>query len=339
MMSSAAGTTTYGAMDDVELGKEVIVVEEVVDPLIELETRELTIQTVHSDPSKEKTLLDGVTCSFSPGTLSAVLGPSGAGKTSLFRALSGRLPASWTRAGGVWANGLLVYEDEFKEWGSVAPQDDILLKALTPRELLTYAALMRGASSLRVDFVLASLELEPCADTFTEKISGGQRRRVSLGLELVHAPSVLLADEPTSGLDARSARLVIEKLKSMATTSKTTAICTIHQPSRDIFETFDKIVVMAKGRICFVGHTQAAISYFNYSHLLKPRHEALLGINAAEAILECVGDDAAAAGDAWRNHTNIDNDDDDDESEKKKKSQQIVKHLIPKKILMIQIKE
>ena len=161
---------------------------------------------------------------------------------------------------------------------------------------------MRGASSLRVDFVVASLELEGCADILASKISGGQRRRTSLGLELVHAPSVLLADEPTSGLDARAARLVIEKLKAMATTSRTTAICTIHQPSRDIFETFDKIIVLAGGRVCFVGHTQAAVSYFNYSHLLKPKHEALLGINSAEAILECVGDDANASGDAWRDH-------------------------------------
>ena len=283
----------YGAMDDVVVEPESM--------SMELSARELTIKT-----DKEVTLLDNVTTTFRSGTLSAVMGPSGAGKTSLFRALSGRLPGHWTRSGGVRANGRVVREGEFKDWGSVAPSDDVLLTALTPRELLTYGALIRGVPSSRVDVVIANLELEDCADTFAAMISGGERRRTSLALELVHAPSVLLADEPTSGLDARAARLVVEKLKNIATTSRATVVCTIHQPSHDLFETFDNVVVMAKATVCFEGSPPAAITYFR-ANLLKPQHFGLA--NPAEAIIECIGDDPGPATDKWR-ETRSDDDDD-----------------------------
>lgn len=259
----------------------------VVEPQIILEACDLDCATDTGFP-----LLTNVRCAFHPGKIAAVLGPSGAGKTSLFNTLSQRLPDGWLRSGWVAANGRKLGKDEFMEWGSVAPQDDVLLAGLTPRELIQFAARLRGCW-MPVNEVLNSLELTGCADNMAKSLSGGQRRRTSLGLELVHGPSVLLCDEPTSGLDSRSARLVIEKLAAVARTTRTTVVATIHQPSSDLFSLFDTVVVLCGGKVAYAESSVYFKSYFEKQ--LRDHQKT----NPCDVVLDYVALNPNVAANAW----------------------------------------
>ena len=163
---------------------------------IELREHEVVVPTA----SGPKTLLDKVTCSLLPGEVTAVLGPSGAGKTSLFNAVSQRVDPSWIKGGEMLANGASAPWGAFRNWGTVAPQDDVLLAGMSPRELTYYSFLLRGGAPVAIEScdavreTVEALELEECADTRVSVISGGQRRRTSLALELVSRPAVLLCE-------------------------------------------------------------------------------------------------------------------------------------------------
>ncbi|KAJ8610345.1 hypothetical protein CTAYLR_003862, partial [Chrysophaeum taylorii] len=247
---------------------------------------------------KGKRILDNVTCSFRPGEIAAVMGPSGSGKTTLFRALSARAPPEWVVAGKVVANGQRIHRDDFRSWGTVAPQEDVLYQSLTPRELLRFAALVRGGSEDRVDVVLAWLELEGCAETRVASISGGQRRRTSLGIELVHAPAVFLSDEPTSGLDSRAAAVVAQRLRYFARKTRTTMVCTIHQPSAGTFGSFDWLVGLAKGKIAYQGPPAGAVAHFQGISKLwgVPLTHDDLETNPAERFIDYLSDEELVKG-------------------------------------------
>lgn len=178
-----------------------------------------TIKT-HSGP---KAILSDVTCAFSPGKISALMGPSGSGKTTLLSTIAGHNHHVGVVTGELQVNGGLPPPD-FKQLACVVPQDDILLSGLTPRESLMYAAELRLAlpaaeRRARVESLLDELSLHQCADVRcgnadTRGISGGQRKRVSLGLELITRPAVVMCDEPTSGLDSKMAEDVVMLLVS-----------------------------------------------------------------------------------------------------------------------------
>lgn len=212
-----------------------------------------------TDADSDKVIIEDITAKLEPGRVTAILGPSGSGKTSLLQLLAGRLSKAsafhWT--GEVLFNGRSASSATRSLVGYVEQHDDYHLPALTVRETLHYAAalrlrgLTRSAKRARAEEVLRSLGLKSCADNLVggelvKGISGGEKRRLSLAVELLSDPSVLLVDEPTSGLDAYNARSVMEVLRDIADSGRTVVV-SIHQPSTEIWESFDDTLVLAKG--------------------------------------------------------------------------------------------
>jgi len=244
---------------------------------------ELKVQDLHYAIGKKKILHD-VSCTFSPGKCVAIMGPSGAGKTTLLSILMGN--AGGTLEGTVELNKIPLSQVKrgLKKVACFVPQEDVLLPSLTPRETLTFAARLRLPSSMsllmkkaRVEEVLRQLSLLDCANTRVGNvdrrgISGGQRKRVSIGSELLINPSIMFVDEPTSGLDSAMAESVTKLLGDLAHEGRT-MICTIHQPSYRIFMGFDRLLLLADGMVAFNGPTAECQEHFSKLGLDSPKHE------------------------------------------------------------------
>mmetsp|Transcript_4023 Transcript_4023/g.8458 ORF Transcript_4023/g.8458 Transcript_4023/m.8458 type:complete len:489 (-) Transcript_4023:76-1542(-) len=154
-------------------------------------------------------------------------------------------------------------------------QDDAISPTSTPREALTFSASLRlggGATKEKikamVDSMLKELGLEECADRMVggeliKGISGGERKRTSVGVELVTDPSLVFLDEPTSGLDSYSAHQCISLLKKLAGSGRCTVLCTIHQPSSEVFLQFDNTIVLKSGRVVFGGPLRSMTDHFS----------------------------------------------------------------------------
>jgi ABC-type multidrug transport system ATPase subunit len=206
-----------------------------------------------------KSILSNVNGYVEPGQMLAVMGPSGAGKSSLLDILS-RKHKRGIATGSILINGASPTRRQFKRLTGFVDQDDSLMGTLTVRETLTYAALMRlprkmplKAKQRRVEDVIQELGISKIADSQIgipgqRGISGGEKRRVSIGKELVTSPSLLFLDEPTSGLDAYNAGVVMDCLKRLAHEGKRTIIVTIHQPRSNIFKMFDSLMLLSGGQ-------------------------------------------------------------------------------------------
>ncbi|KAL3895831.1 MAG: hypothetical protein SGCHY_004460 [Lobulomycetales sp.] len=231
----------------------------------------------------EKSLVKDLNGSIQQGEMIAILGGSGAGKSTLLNAISGRLN-NGTLSGSVLLNGQEREEESWRKLCSYVEQDDILYENLTVYETLLYSARLRLPSSLglprmqeRVEEVISQLGLESCRDTRIGSrdkrgISGGERKRVSIGIELVTDPGIIFMDEPSSGLDAFNALNTIEIVKSLVVARRKMVLMTIHQPRTDILELFDKIILLSAGRIVFFGCLEDAISHFeSLGYPLPPR--------------------------------------------------------------------
>ncbi|KXS21368.1 P-loop containing nucleoside triphosphate hydrolase protein, partial [Gonapodya prolifera JEL478] len=216
-------------------------------------------------------ILRNVDVTFSPGKLTGVLGVSGVGKTTLLRAIGGFLNGG-NLSGDVKVNGNDLSPVELRKIVGFVFQDDLQLPTLTPREYFTQSAVLRLPETLsaleksrRVEETLTSLQLSSVADNLVGQpphgISGGERKRLSIGLELIINPSILLVDEPTSGLDAFSALNVMELLKNLTMKGKT-VVASIHQPSSEIFNIFDDILILAEGAVVFHGPVSSVVPYF-----------------------------------------------------------------------------
>ena len=225
--------------------------------------------------AQPRQILTSVSCAFQPGSLTALMGPSGAGKTTLLSLLRSGRPSS----GEVTLNG----QPHGRSRGLIRtiPQDDVLLAGLTAAEALHFAAqlsLPRAACKARVAAVLAQLSLGPelahtkIGSVHSRGLSGGQRKRVSIGIELLADPAVLLVDEPTSGLDAKMAQDVMSMLKSLSLAGRT-IVSTVHQPSHRIFSLFDDLVLLSDGRLAYSGGAAAAAGYFAARGFPTPMHE------------------------------------------------------------------
>ncbi|KAI8372254.1 P-loop containing nucleoside triphosphate hydrolase protein [Choanephora cucurbitarum] len=220
-----------------------------------------------------KQILSDIHGYLEPGQMMAVMGPSGAGKSSLLDILS-RKHKRGIISGNIWINNTQPTKREFKKITGFVDQDDSLMGTLTVRETLTYAALMRlprkmplKAKQKRVEDVMQELGIAKIADSLIgmpgqRGISGGEKRRVSIGKELVTSPSLLFLDEPTSGLDAYNAGVVMECLKKLVRDGKRTIIVTIHQPRSNIFKMFDSLMLLANGRQVYFGPTRSCSDYF-----------------------------------------------------------------------------
>ncbi|CAA7019220.1 unnamed protein product [Microthlaspi erraticum] len=240
--------------------------------------------------SSEKSILNGISGSAYPGELLALMGPSGSGKTTLLNLLGGRFHQK--NIGGLVSYNDKPYSKNLKTRIGFVHQDDVLFPHLTVKETLTYTALLRLPKVLtkqqkeqRAISVIQELGLERCQDTmiggsFVRGVSGGERKRVCIGNEIMTNPSLLLLDEPTSSLDSTTALKIIQMLQSIAKAGKT-VVTTIHQPSSRLFHRFDKLVVLSRGSLLYFGKASEAMSYFS-SVGCSP----LLSMNPAEFLLD-----------------------------------------------------
>ncbi|KAG8648769.1 ABC transporter G family member 22 isoform X2 [Manihot esculenta] len=240
--------------------------------------------------SIEKDILNGITGSVNPGQVLALMGPSGSGKTTLLNLLSGRL--NQPTVGGSITYNDQPYSKFLKSRIGFVTQDDVLFPHLTVKETLTYAARLRLPKTLtkeqkgkRAIDVIYELGLERCQDTmiggsFVRGVSGGERKRVCIGNEIIINPSVLFLDEPTSGLDSTTALRIVQMLQDIAEAGKT-VVTTIHQPSSRLFHKFDKLILLGKGSLLYFGQASEAISYFS-SIGCNP----LIAMNPAEFLLD-----------------------------------------------------
>lgn len=215
-----------------------------------------------------RTLLDHVSFPVGEKCLLAVVGPSGAGKSTLLNALTGLRPAD---EGTVLYDGRDLYRDyaELRQRIGLVPQDDILHAQLTVRRALGYAAELRFPQDTareerreRVAEVIRELGLEQRADQPIHSLSGGQRKRVSVALELLTKPSLLFLDEPTSGLDPGMDRSVMHMLRGLADDGRTVVVVTHSVLSLDVC---DRLLMLAPGgRIAYYGPPDDALAFFGF---------------------------------------------------------------------------
>lgn len=227
----------------------------------------------------EKVILNDVNAAFKSGKINAIMGPSGSGKSSLLNLISGRTSSDllnrYSSSGDIFFNGQKISTDMMSSLCSyVSQDDDHLLGSLSVRETLLMAADMRLRNMNRnqrihvVDDVINRLGLRGCANTligseFKKGISGGEKRRVAIGIQLLNNPKVLFLDEPTSGLDSFTASTILEILQNLANQGKT-VIITIHQPRSDLFRKFGEVLLLAKGGyVGYNGPQKDMLAYFD----------------------------------------------------------------------------
>ncbi|XP_022979566.1 ABC transporter G family member 14-like [Cucurbita maxima] len=223
------------------------------------------------EATREKTILNGLSGVVLPGEILAMLGPSGSGKTTLLTALGGRL--SGKLSGKITYNGQPFSGATKRRTGFVA-QDDVLYPHLTVCETLLFTALLRLPSSLTADDkaqaverVISELGLTRCRNSMIggplfRGISGGEKKRVSIGQEMLINPSLLLLDEPTSGLDSTTAMRIVTTIKRLASGGRT-VVTTIHQPSSRLYHMFDKVILLSEGSPIYYGSASSAMDYFS----------------------------------------------------------------------------
>ncbi|XP_038061442.1 broad substrate specificity ATP-binding cassette transporter ABCG2-like isoform X2 [Patiria miniata] len=217
-----------------------------------------------------KHILSDINGVFQPG-MNAILGPTGSGKTSLLDILARRKdPKGLT--GTVLVDGA-PQPSNFKCVSGYVVQDDVVMGTLTVRENLTFSAALRLQDDIsheerkeRVEDVIMELGLTDCANTrigtdFIRGVSGGERKRTNIGMELITRPTVLFLDEPTTGLDASTASAVMLVLKSLSKRGRT-VIFSIHQPRFSIYRLFDKLHLLSKGETVYHGPAEGALQYF-----------------------------------------------------------------------------
>ncbi|XP_044537448.1 broad substrate specificity ATP-binding cassette transporter ABCG2 [Gracilinanus agilis] len=245
----------------------------------------------------KKEILKNVNGIMKPG-LNAILGPTGGGKSSLLDVLAARKDPRGL-SGHVLINGA-PQPANFKCNSGYVVQDDVVMGTLTVRENLQFSAALRLPTSMnnqekneRIDKVIKELGLEKVADSkvgtpFSRGVSGGERKRTSIGMELISDPSVLFLDEPTTGLDSSTANAVLLLLKRMSKQGKT-IIFSIHQPRYSIFKLFDSLTLLASGRLIFHGPAQEALEYFaNAGYHCEPYN------NPADFFLDIINGDSSA---------------------------------------------
>ncbi|KAM0842073.1 hypothetical protein ACQ4PT_058598 [Festuca glaucescens] len=244
-----------------------------------------------TDAARRNTLLDGISGEAREGEIMAVLGASGAGKSTLIDALASRIQRESLR-GAVTLNGDALDGRLLRVISAYVMQDDLLYPMLTVVETLMYSAEFRLPRSLsaskkrsRVQALIDQLGLRAAANTIIgdeghRGVSGGERRRVSIGIDIIHDPIILFLDEPTSGLDSTSAFMVVKVLQRIAQ-SGSVVIMSIHQPSYRILGLLDRLLFLSRGRTVYYG-PPAGLPLF-FSELGKPIPD---GENPAEFALD-----------------------------------------------------
>ncbi|KAL5538217.1 hypothetical protein UlMin_043887 [Ulmus minor] len=242
-----------------------------------------------------KRLLNGLKGYAEPGRIMAIMGPSGSGKSTLLDSLAGRLSRNVVMTGNILFNG----SKKRLDYGSVAyvTQEDVLLGTLTVRETIAYSAHLRLPTRMSkeevdgiVEGTIIEMGLHDCADTVVgtwhlRGISGGEKKRLSIALEILTHPCLLFLDEPTSGLDSASAFFVIQTLRNVARDGRT-VISSIHQPSSEVFALFDDLFLLSSGEAVYFGKAKKAIEFFAEAGFPCPSRR-----NPSDHFLRCINKD------------------------------------------------
>ncbi|KAF2711484.1 P-loop containing nucleoside triphosphate hydrolase protein [Pleomassaria siparia CBS 279.74] len=260
---------------------------------LDLEKRSLRARTT-------KAILKPLTADFQPNMINVIMGPSGSGKTSLLNTMAGRLrddiSTRYKKSGSMTFNGLAPSEDVVHAICSFVTQDDdALLASLTVRETLRYAAGLRLPTYMskeqklqKAEEILLKMGLKDCADhlignDLIKGISGGEKRRVSIAVQILTEPRILLLDEPLSGLDAFTALSIMDVLRGLANEGRT-LIVTIHQPRSDLFTHFGNLLLLARGgHPVYAGPARDMLSHFATQGYQCPEH-----VNPADFALDLI---------------------------------------------------
>ncbi|GJN13592.1 hypothetical protein PR202_gb00313 [Eleusine coracana subsp. coracana] len=241
-----------------------------------------------------RTILSGLNGVARPGEVLALMGPSGCGKSTLLDTLAGRLGSNMSQKGDILING----RRQKLAYGTSAyvTQDDVLMTTLTVREAIHYSALLQLPSAMataekreRAEETLREMGLEGAADTriggWAHKgISGGQKRRVSICIEILTRPALLFLDEPTSGLDSAASYHVVSRIAKLARREGMTVIAAVHQPSTEVFDLFHGLCLLAYGRTVFFGPASETNQFFTANgfpcpSLMNPSDHFLRTVN------------------------------------------------------------
>ncbi|KAI0267848.1 hypothetical protein BC834DRAFT_1040570 [Gloeopeniophorella convolvens] len=219
-------------------------------------------------------ILEGITGSVRPGQVLAIMGASGAGKSTFLDILARKRKRGLV-GGTTLVNGREVLDTEFRKVIGFVDQEDTLMSTLTVYETILYSALLRLPRDMSIEakqyrtletmneLGILGIKDSRIGDSGHRSISGGEKRRVSIACELVTSPSILFLDEPTSGLDAYNAYNVIESLVSLARNYNRTVVFTIHQPRSNIVALFDQLLLLAQGRLVYAGEFVKCQPYFD----------------------------------------------------------------------------
>ncbi|KAI4457161.1 abc transporter g family member 28 [Holotrichia oblita] len=230
-----------------------------------------------------KTILNSVNGSFESGKLTGIIGPSGAGKTTLLNILAGYLTNGVS--GDIYIDEIKRYSTDLKYITTYLQQDVLIQPFLTVEESLKIAAEFKLGNDEElkenmINYVTITLGLKESLKTRSECLSGGERKRLSIALELISNPSVIFLDEPTTGLDEVSMKMCVELLKKLTLEGKT-VICTIHQPSDSILKLFDRLYIMHSECCVYNGAPDDLVPFLASANLFCPTT-----YNPADYILE-----------------------------------------------------
>lgn len=267
---------------------------------VDLSPRDLLARGRRGKGAKEfKRILNDISAFMSSGSLTAILGGSGSGKTSFLNTLSHKISESGMKTTGVVSYNGSVKLSSIRS--AYVMQQDILLPMLTVRETLFYAADLRlpppttvEERTRIVEDVILELGLKECANTrigndVHKGCSGGEKRRTSLGVQMLANPSVLFLDEVTTGLDATSAYQLVRTLKSLAGKGRTVVV-TIHQPRSEIWGLFDHVLLLSGGSLLYGGPIERCLPYFEGLGYRLP-----LFVNPAEYLIDLAAVDTRSA--------------------------------------------
>jgi ABC-type multidrug transport system ATPase subunit len=242
----------------------------------------------------KKKIISETTGVIRAGKLTAILGPSGAGKTAFLETLAGRAHYGEMQ-GDVFINGMACHIHHLKRLLGYVPPDDTIHHDMTVKEVLRFSAdlrLPRTTSRAEKDQIVNSIikllrltdvQDELIGNVSSRGISGGQRKRVNIGVELVADPTILFLDEPTSGLDSNNGMEVVKILKRISRVGLT-VLAIIHQPRYDIFSMFDDVILFGRGgRILYMGPSKDVLPYFKDLGYECPTHQ-----NPADFVLDVV---------------------------------------------------
>lgn len=288
MVSTSPSFLRRGLNSAVQMAAQITPSSPTGEATAHLSWKDLTVVVNNS-----KTVLHGVSGAVEPGRLVAIMGPSGSGKSTLLDAVGGRLSKHATVSGEIMLNG----RKAKLSYGTSAylAQDVPLLGTLTVYETLYYSAMLRFPDNTPREDVKNSVEKTISEVGLTRSmhtlvgnwqrrgISGGEKRRVSIGIEILTSPRLIFLDEPTSGLDSAAAYHVVTTLKKLARDGRT-VLTVIHQPSSEVFNLFDDLCLLSAGRQVFFGPLRSALQFFANSGFpcpprRNPADHYLLAIN------------------------------------------------------------